>query len=405
MEAIAKALSVALAICAALSVWNCSKESDSRSDNQATIGQSSALNISSKPAVPTPLSANGAAPIPSSARTPDASPSALATVPWKPRLDFHQTLEPVGDAVLIGAGQENYPAPSVDLSDYTNFAHAVNVKPSVIMLYQSVSEPPAAVDKWADGIIAELEKISASDLLLLQIGYDLLDETKLTSPGASIPPIDGLVANTTRYDANIDGFCKALRKIGRPVYLRIGHEFNGHWNRYRPESYKASFRKIALKLRNRQCGVSLATVWNYSMDDKTPFESFYPGESYVDWFGISVFGAVTQAGKDFIAAAVTAGKPVMIAESTPRGVGAQNENNPWFQEYFNFIYSNPSIKQFGYINWDWSIPAYGFAHFRWGDARIPANSSLSRALHDELVSPQYLARLNGDSILNALNVP
>jgi hypothetical protein len=306
---------------------------------------------------------------------------------------------------LIGAGQENYPAPSVDLSDYTDFANSVKVNPSVIMLYQSVSDSPAAADAWADGIIAGLEKISSSDLILLQIGYDLLDETKLTAPGAPIPPIDGLVASTTKYDANIDGFCHALRKIGRPVYLRIGHEFNGRWNGHRAVSYKESFKKIALKLRNQQCGVPLATVWDYSMDDPTRFEDFYPGDGYVDWFGINIFGAITQDGKDFIAAAVVTGKPVMIGESTARGAGAQNEKERWFQDYFNFIYSNPSIKQFGYINWDWSNPAYGFSNLRWGDARIPATSPLARTLHDELIKRQYVPRLGGNSILNFFAVP
>jgi hypothetical protein len=350
-------------------------------------------------------SAQSSPPTIASTPTSDRSPFTIATVPWKPRLNFNQILEPKGDAVLIGAGQENYPAPSVDLSDYTNFATVVGINPSVIMLYQSVSESPTAVDAWASAIATELEKISSSDLILLQIGYDLLDETKLKFPGSRIPPIDSLVAYTNRYDANINAFCEALRKIGRPVYLRIGFEFNGRWNGHRPESYKASFRKIALKLRNRQCGVPLATVWHYSMDDKTRFESFYPGDTYVDWFGISVFGPITQAGRDLINSATVAGKPVMIGESTPRGVGAQKEENPWFQEYFNFIYSNPSIKQFGYINWDWSNPAYGFANLGWGDARIPANSHLAKTLHDELINRQYMQRLRGNNILDVLNVP
>jgi hypothetical protein len=268
-----------------------------------------------------------------------------------------------------------------------------------------VSESPTAADTWANGIIAELNKISSSEVFLLQIGYDLLDETKLTAPGAPIPPIDGLVANTTRYDANIDGFCNALRKIGHPVYLRIGHEFNGVWSGYRADTYKAAFKKIADKLRNQQCGVPLATVWNYSMDDKTRFESFYPGDNHVDWFGINVFGRVTKNGIDFIAAAVAAGKPVMIGESTPRGIGAKNGWNSWFQDYFNFIYSNPSIKQFSYINWDWSNPAYGFTDYPWGDTRIPENSPLAKTLHNELVNRQYVPRLSGNSILDFLSLP
>jgi Glycosyl hydrolase family 26 len=388
---------ITLTICAALASSGC-KASQPHNGNLTKKGQNSA-----------PIHSSGSAPAhalsPTPAPTAAPLPFTVATVPWKPRLDFHQTLEPKGDAVLIGVGQENYPAPTVDLSDYSDFAFSVGVNPSVIMLYQSVSDSPAAADAWADGIIAELDKISRSELILLQIGYDLLDETKLTAPGAHIPPIDGLVADTTQYDANIDGFCNALRKIGRPVYLRIGHEFNGIWNGYRADTYKASFKKIALKLRNKRCGVPLATVWNYSMDDNAHFESFYPGDIYVDWFGINIFGRVTQRGLDFMATAVAAGKPVMIGESTPRGIGAQNGWNSWFQNYFNFIYSNPSIKQFGYINWDWSNPAYGFAILGWGDTRIPANSPLAKKLNDELANRQYVPRLSGNSILNFLSLP
>jgi hypothetical protein len=85
-----------------------------------------------------------------------------------------------------------------------------------------VSDSPAAADAWADGIIAELDKISSSELILLQIRYDLLDETKLTAPGAHIPPIDGLVADenpiSRKRAAVLDnGFLLERKNMREPV--------------------------------------------------------------------------------------------------------------------------------------------------------------------------------------------
>ena len=45
----------------------------------------------------------------------------------------------------------------------------------------------------------------------------------------------------------------------RKVFLRIGYEFDGPWNCYQPDSYKAAFRKIASALQAKNAS-NVATV-------------------------------------------------------------------------------------------------------------------------------------------------
>jgi len=90
-------------------------------------------------------------------------------------------------------------------------------------------------------------------------------------------------------DAQIDQFCAGLKGLGRPAFIRIGYEFNGHWNGYKPATYKAAFRRVTGKI--RKAGLEdVATVWCFGSGAKNlEFMSFYPGDDVVDWWAIDLF--------------------------------------------------------------------------------------------------------------------
>lgn len=44
----------------------------------------------------------------------------------------------------------------------------------------------------------------------------------------------------------------------RPLYVRIGYEFNGQWNNYSESSYPQAFNRVAKVLRETNM---VATVW------------------------------------------------------------------------------------------------------------------------------------------------
>lgn len=105
---------------------------------------------------------------------------------------------------------------------------------------------------------------------------------------------DQKIRNEMEYIASING----------PVLLRIGGEVNVWTNLPDADSYKKAYIKIANIARQSAPNVALVfspndiSAWNVDMND------YYPGDSYVDWVGVSLYTNLYRnstnpsAGKD-----------------------------------------------------------------------------------------------------------
>lgn len=210
-----------------------------------------------------------------------------------------------------------------------------------------------------------------------------------------------------RYRRWVDEMVLYLKATNRPVFLRIGYEFDNVWFWYQPEPYKAAFRYI--KERIDALGAdNVATVWQsaaYPYKHGTPdnpwdwseeghWEQWYPGDEYVDWIGFSYFygstydqhqwscftGEVTAPPREIqdslLLFARLHNKPVMIAEAAPAGFDIQNKTvsciwkytdpanrttltdeqiwNDWYAEFFDYVEDNRDIiRAIAYINTAW----------------------------------------------------
>lgn len=201
------------------------------------------------------------------------------------------------------------------------------------------------------------------------------------------------------YDDVAKKYAEWAKSIDRPIYLRIGYEFDGIHNAIEPHHYKRAYWRIVDLIRAE--GVTnIAFVWHSYAS--TPFKNYqisewYPGDDYVDWVAISVFGQA-YSGSDFgihtdevLEFAMTHKKPVMIAESNPiNGIYANNKDSweNWFVNYFSFIYEK-NIKAFSFINEDW--PRIGLDGISdWKDSRLYNNSDISKAWFMEVNKNRYL---------------
>ena len=227
------------------------------------------------------------------------------------------------------------------------------------------------------------------------------------------------------HDDKIQRLARFCKDIDKPVYLRIGYEFDGAWNRgyENTGAYIAAFRRIVDGLR-RVGANKVAFVWQASaspMDDVIDagherIEDWYPGDDYVDWMGLSWFlradespqQAITQRqlADEVLALARARDKPVMIAESAPQGYDLEQltraNSSPlrdgpagqsrqqrsadeiwqeWFVPFFDYIdFNRDVIRAVAYINADWdsqSMWRAPYAQGYWGDSRIQANPSIS----------------------------
>jgi len=291
---------------------------------------------------------------------------------YSPRLDTGRLLEPCG-TILHGAGQSP-PA----FADYC--ARFAATPPCISMYYCGLKKHPAP---FFERLAADLALYPTA--LIPQIGLSM------THDGHPEERYEHEVARGD-WDAHLDAFLDGLAALDRPVMLRIGYEFNGHWNGYRPDTYRAAWHRIHERLRGRGLD-RIALVWCLSPEGRDPdFMAYYPGDDAVDWWSIDLFSN-TQFDQPetaaFMAAALDHRFPVLIGESTARFVGVADAEvawRDWFGRYFAFLAQHPHVKGFCYINWDWA--SYPQWH-DWGDCRVTANPALAERYARELAHPVF----------------
>ena len=240
----------------------------------------------------------------------------------------------------------------------------------------------------------------------------------VTSNASPTGATDSVIAVSTQYDYFLDSIIVISKSYGRRMFVRIGGEFNGWWNGggYHPYYYVTAFRKIVNMYAARGYRDSIATVWCYEPDGPNTFDSvgvngplWYPGDDYVDWFGLDVFdaehfdqslpdtlrGFITRKGKSerFLAMARSKNRPVFLNETSATGVtitadsiDSRNDWNTWFAKFWTFIGNHMEIKGFNYINQDWENTGYP----GWGDARIQNSPYVTSWYRQEMQNPKYI---------------
>jgi endoglucanase len=93
------------------------------------------------------------------------------------------------------------------------------------------------------------------------------------------------------YDSNMRGICQVIGTLQSPVSVRWGHEMettDGQfiWSAWKPENYIASFRRMIDICRKEAPKINV--IWSPLGLENA--KDYYPGDSYVDLVGISVFG-------------------------------------------------------------------------------------------------------------------
>jgi hypothetical protein len=197
-----------------------------------------------------------------------------------------------------------------------------------------------------------------------------------------------------------------IKKIDRPVFLRIGYEFDGwEWNHYKKKQYLAAWRHIRLLFDEMKIN-NVAYVWQSKGNgsNQETLEQWYPGDDLVDWCAYSYFNNPDQ---EMLTFARKHKKPVFIAEATPvLGEGslyspalitdpemAKQIWEKWFIPFIKTINDNKDcIKAFSYINANWSEqPMWrNNSIFQKVDSRIQKSEFISKKWKEEMANSRYL---------------
>ena len=326
--------------------------------------------------------------------------------------------EPEDGKVLVFAGQDL--ASIGGLGEYTEGYADYFPIPAGITLYTGIGPNDGSFggtnDKGLHGIYETVDSGNGPSNMSLIMQSTKFEQSALAI-GLSMVNNEEKVA-AGELDDNIQALGAFLLSLGdRPVFLRIGYEFDGHpWNHYDKTSWLAAYKRIKDHL--DQMGVkNTAYVWQSVGWVSDPYElaTWYPGDEYVDWCAFSFFDRWREV--EMIEFARKRGKPAFIAEAsatistaTSKFDGKTKEtilSNPdqaqeawekWFVPFFSMIEENPDvIKAVHYINCNWKVRPMWFENptFQDVDARIQESPMISEKWSSKMAESRYLNAKDG----------
>jgi len=327
--------------------------------------------------------------------------AAMANAPLKPA-----PLEPPAGRVLLGWGQISGqwfwddPASAGDEADLDAYGQAVGTDhaPAMISFYV------APVDQQVTGFLQKYPAfVQRHPFFIAQVGLYFLD-TKLQEDVAA-----GVA------DPQLRRLFGCIKASGRPVLLRIGHEFNQHGGAYDAMLYIPAFGRVAQLVHEIAPGL-VATVWAAEpagFADRN-FMDWYPGDAFVDWWGLSLFFREHMTDphtEAFMAAAAAKHRPVLIGESSPwfhgdkarpvRGAGSLAEAKGWYEAMFTFIAGHPQVKAVSFIVVDWQRWNPFFAQVPGGfpDTRLTAIPALAPWYAKRIAAPRFMHAADAQKVL------
>ncbi len=301
-----------------------------------------------------------------------------------------EKFEPPNGRVIHGLGQYV----SILYSDaenwqyVTEYQNGINQIPVIYSVYASIDPTLNSLDN-TDFINITTQHEHPYVLL---VGIALFDSTYLFNGTINIPVQDIL---SGALDYRIIDIAQRLKAVNGPVFVRPGFEFgwgnSGIHND--PDVSAADFVNIWIHIYNifeQQFVQNVAWVWNTVNPNQFNYMAWYPGDQYVDWWGINYFStSQINNGDGFLSDAAAHGKPVMICESNPIHNGgttnAANWSN-WFVPYFNKIHTQPGIKAFVYISDPWDRGPFA----NWPDSRITSNETIRANYEAEMTDSIYV---------------
>lgn len=286
--------------------------------------------------------------------------SACATAKFEP---------PAGRILLIG-GQ--------NLEDIQATIEASHQIPGGVMSYTSLAqaEGTETAYKAGDGTQHAQKLVELYPQSALQIGLWMVGDCGRIASGD--------------LDSAIDRLGEWIRKTNRPVYLRVGYEFDGPHNHYPPKDYVKAYQRLVDRFRKNGI-TNVAFVWHsYGSVASKDISPWYPGDSYVDWVGLSYFNQPQGYMKPVVEFAKLHQKPLMIGEASPWVMQTKYANswNLWFKPLFKFAREN-NVKAISYISCDWNSMAQ-FAGQKWGDTRLQTSPEILKQWLSETSQATYL---------------
>jgi len=301
-----------------------------------------------------------------------------------------QDLEAVGGLPNYSNGYCDYFDMPAGVTFYNNFSPG----DESFGYYNRGNDGITQIDNWGAGDSCGQCYLEDSKFknTAFSIGLSLVNHEKKVAKG--------------QHDHLVKDLALWIKSTNRPVFLRIGYEFDGwDWNNYKRKHYLKAWKRIHNIFKDLNVD-NVAFVWQSkgTGSGQDVLEDWYPGDDLVDWVGYSYFG---NPDEQMLTFARKHNKPVFIAEATPvmetEGLflKAQLTNaevakrmwQKWFLPFFKTINDNRDvIKAFSYINVNWPSQPMWINNpvFQKVDSRLQMSNYVSDLWKKELSKPIYL---------------
>ena len=255
---------------------------------------------------------------------------------------------------------------------------AVMGKPSCVMSYASLYNLTSALwngTEYGSGVEHASRLLEALPDADLQLGLWLVGGLDSINDGLW----DGAIAELVNF---------VRWAFPRKVYVRIGYEFDNPQNKYDPTLFKQAYARIADAVPENAIRVWHSWSFPETYEGRS-FQKWWPGSDKVDYCGVSIFQqAYGDSPMGDLATARNIArfcrdhkKPLMVAESTPFGVGDAESRDTiwerWYAPVLAFV-REENVAVWCYINDNWDAQRmWTEGGTFWGDSRVEAYADLA----------------------------
>jgi hypothetical protein len=153
-------------------------------------------------------------------------------------------------------------------------------------------------------------------------------------------------------DRNIASVAKKLAGMKRPILMRWGWEMNGDWfewdgshNGQNPANYVKAWRRMH-RIFGENGADNVAWVWSPNWNSHpgsswNKFQSYYPGDAYVDWVGVSGYNFYDESPSTLfnaVAKAYGSRKPLILSETA-----AVQDKAKWIKQLSAWVKATPAV--------------------------------------------------------------
>jgi len=289
---------------------------------------------------------------------------------------------PPDGKVFLGVQTNAGPA---DFSAVNAFATATGHAPTALQFSQG----------WADDQFdrTKFDAIAAKGMLPV-LSWEPWDYKSRNGPNQPAYRLAAIAGGT--YDGYIQAWAKGIAALSYPVVVRFGHEMNGFWypwceqaNGNHAGDYVRAWRHVhdlfvAAGARN------VAWLWspNVTYPGAAPLSDLYPGDSYVDWIGLSGYygtaGRTSYISFDQIFTSTLSEvdalthKPIVVTETGATNASGQQAH--WITQMFAQLPAHPEV-----------IGVIWFEAMKEIDWRIASAPAAAAAFAQGAADPRYQA--------------